>query len=91
MCVLPGEPPFFFFSSLHRHANAEDMLAGIEEKIKWAQRAEEDNKRHKEQVEARVEAVKRTVKVDVDIAACDEGLDLMDEDLRSGIGSKRRR
>ena len=52
-----------------------------------------------EEVEARVEAVKKTVKVDIDAAgrqeglfhASDEGLDLMNEDMRSGIGSKRRR
>lgn len=76
------------------------MLTGIEEKMKWAQQAQEDKKRHKEEVEARVAAVQKTVKVDVDAAerqegllfhASDEGLDLMDEDFRSGIGSKRRR
>lgn len=59
---------------------------------------QEENRRHREEVETRVEAVKKTVK-DLDVAgrqegvflASDEGLDLMDEDVRSGIGSKRRR
>jgi|AntAceMinimDraft_5_1070358.scaffolds.fasta_scaffold69082_2 hypothetical protein len=49
-----------------------------------------------------MEAVKKTVKTDVDAAGRQEGLfhvseaedgreDMMDEDMRSGIGSKRRR
>ena len=43
------------------HANARDVLSGIEEKIRWANEAREDQRRHKERVEARVAAVKKTV------------------------------
>mmetsp|Transcript_32846 Transcript_32846/g.52633 ORF Transcript_32846/g.52633 Transcript_32846/m.52633 type:complete len:260 (-) Transcript_32846:76-855(-) len=100
--IKPGQLKNLIATLSDWHANAKDVLAGVEEKMAWAQQAQEDTKRHKEAVEARMEAVKKTVKTDVDAAGRQEGLfhvseaedgreDMMDEDMRSGIGSKRRR
>mgnify|MGYP007043470436 CR=1 FL=1 len=113
--LRPGQLKSLIATIADWHANARDVLLGIEEKIRWANEAREDQRRHKEGVEARVEAVKKTVKTDIDTAAAggggrqeqgglfggggghhaaedDDGLDMMmDEDMRSGIGSKRRR
>jgi len=44
-----------------------------------------------EQIDAKVEAIKKTIKVDIDDRQIDvDGMDCMDEDTRS-IGGKRRR
>ena len=105
--LRPGQLKSLIATIADWHANARDVLSGIEEKIRWANEAREDQRRHKERVEARVAAVKKTVKTDIVDAAVGrqeqlglfghhmsedgDGLDMMDEDMRSGIGSKRRR
>lgn len=94
--LRPGQLTSIIATLADWHANAQDVLAGIKEKMTWAQAAQEESRRHKEEVELRVEAVKKTIKVDMDAAGRqeglhDSGLDPMDEDMRSGIGSKRRR
>ncbi|KAI0489146.1 hypothetical protein KFK09_028988 [Dendrobium nobile] len=75
---------------------SDSLLHSIQDKIKWADSMNEVDKRHRKEVEDKVEDVKKTLKADLDLRGHDETLfsdtgGLMMEYEEDRVRSKRRR
>ncbi|XP_020085406.1 COP9 signalosome complex subunit 7 isoform X1 [Ananas comosus] len=73
--------------------SSDSLLHSIQEKIKWADMMSEANKKHRKEVEDRVEDVKKSIKADMDLRGSEEifaesGVMDFEEDR---VRSKRRR
>lgn len=55
----------YFFEWKSRLATSDDLLVSIQEKIKWADNVSELDKKHKKDVEDRVEEVKKSLSLKV--------------------------
>lgn len=61
---------FIFFDEKHRLTTSDNLLISIQEKIKWADTMSESDRKHRKEVEERVDEVKKSLSLKVSQVLC---------------------